>query len=808
MENSYLIKRAFHLLGIHYYDYLLSTAIPHLSYIHLNRYFLFNNNQMQYNFYLSLLILFIIAPQICFSQSIIIKGQITSDNSPIPFAIVGVEGTTNGTSSDIDGKYSLSIDVPGRYIISVSSVGYTTLSKEVTITIDDTLRLDFDLVETSALLDQIVISGTLRESSKSESPVPIEVYTAKFFLANPTPSIFESMQNVNGVRPQLNCNICNTGDIHINGLEGPYTMVLIDGMPIVSGLSTVYGLTGIPQSLVDRVEIVKGPASTLYGSEAVGGLINIITKNPTKAPLLSVDVMGTGWQEFNLDIGHKMDLKPNITSLIGVNFFNYQNPIDNNLDGFTDITLQRRYSLFNKWNIQRKNNRLFTLAGRYVYEDRWGGDMRWNNSFRGGDEIYGESIFTKRWEFMGSYALPYIDNMLLQVSANGHDQNSVYGTTAYVAQQYIGFSQLTWFAKAKKHDILLGAAYRYTYYDDNTPATAHNDSTKTNPSIISLPSVFFQDEYNVSNRQKLLLGLRFDYNSIHGQVWTPRLNYKISSNDRLTHWRLSLGNGYRVANVFTEDHAALTGARIVEFKGDLQPETSWNVNLNFEKKIITFNNTLINIDVTGFYTYFTNRILPDYETDVNKIIYDNLDGYSLSRGMSSTIQANFINGFKFNLGTTLQDVRIIENNSAQRQILTEGFSGVWQISYTWSQHDLTIDYTGNIYGPMRLPLLGALDNRPEYSPTWSTQNIQITKTINKKYTIYCGIKNILNYTPPANSIARAFDPFDKNVLFDTNGSVIPTPENPNALTFDPSYVFAPMQGLRVFLGFRFSLDNK
>ena len=110
--------------------------------------------------------------------------------------------------------------------------------------------------------------------------VPILPKIAAFFRKNPTPSIFDALQNINGVRPQLNCNICNTGDIHINGLEGPYTMVLIDGMPIVSSLGTVYGLSGIPNSLVERVEIVKGPASSLYGSEAVGGLINIITKNP------------------------------------------------------------------------------------------------------------------------------------------------------------------------------------------------------------------------------------------------------------------------------------------------------------------------------------------------------------------------------------------------------------------------------------------------------------------------------------------------------------------------------------------------
>src|SRR5690606_17179291 len=243
------------------------------------------------------------------------------------------------------------------------------------------------------------------------------------FRANPTPSIFDALQNVNGVRPQLNCNVCNTGDIHINGLEGPYTMILIDGMPIVSGLSTVYGLSGIPQSLIDRVEIVKGPASTLYGSEAVGGLINIITKRPGNAPLLSVDAFGTSWGEINTDVAAKFNVGKKAQSLLGINYFNYQNPIDNNNDNFTDVTLQNRISIFNKWNFDRKDNRIFSLAGRYVYEDRWGGEMDWEKKYRGGDEVYGESIYTSRWEFFGTYQLPVKEEILFQFSTNGHNQN-------------------------------------------------------------------------------------------------------------------------------------------------------------------------------------------------------------------------------------------------------------------------------------------------------------------------------------------------------------------------------------------------
>lgn len=255
---------------------------------------------------------------------------------------------------------------------------------------NDSLTTKKEVVKTGDIED-VVITGTMKAVSRLESPVPVEVYTPTFFRKNPTPSIFDALQTVNGVRPQLNCNICNTGDIHINGLEGPYTMVLIDGMPIVSSLGTVYGLSGIPNSLVERIEVVKGPASSLYGSEAVGGLINIITKKPQNAPLVSADLFSTTWGEYNVDLEFKFNAGKKASILTGINYFNFQNRVDNNYDNFTDVTLQNRISIFQKWNFERKENRLFTLAARYMYEDRWGGDMRWNKSYRGGDEIYGET---------------------------------------------------------------------------------------------------------------------------------------------------------------------------------------------------------------------------------------------------------------------------------------------------------------------------------------------------------------------------------------------------------------------------------
>jgi len=728
-----------------------------------------------------------------------IKGKVTSDGVPLHYANVLISKTQVGASTDANGLFTIENVSDGTYEIQVSFTGFRSQKKNITISNASPAMINFDLKENQSL-DEVVVTGTLKAVNRLESPVPVEVYKPTFFKKNPTSNIFEALQNVNGVRPQLNCNVCNTGDIHINGLEGPYTLVLIDGMPIVSGLSTVYGLSGIPNSLLERVEVVKGPASSLYGSEAVGGLINIITKSPKNAPVFSADAFGTSWGELNTDLGFKSNIGKSVSFLTGVNYFNYSNPIDKNNDNFTDVTLQDRVSVFQKWNFNRKSNKLFSIAGRYFYEDRWGGEMQWEKKYRGGDEVYGESIYTKRWELIGAYELPVSEKMLLSFSYTDHDQNSVYGDSPFMAVQRIGFGQLTWDKKIKNHDLLFGTAIRYQLYNDNTPATTTADETW-------IPSVFVQDEISFAKKHSILLGARYDYNSNHGSIFTPRFAYKWKVNDNNI-IRLNAGTGFRIVNLFTEEHAALTGSRDVIVEGDLKPERSYNVNLNYLKKFYSENGNFIGLETSAWYTYFTNSIIPDYDTNPNQIIYKNLDGHAITKGISANIDMVFNNGLKVILGATYMDVNKTENGVTTRQMLTERFSGTWAISYKIPKLHLDIDYTGNLYGPMRLPLLGPLDPRKEYSPVWSIQNIQLTYTKLKNFEIYGGVKNLLNWTPNKGNpfiIARANDPFDQNVQHDTNGNVIATPDNPYALTFDPSYVYGPNQGIRGFLGLRYTL---
>ncbi|WEK33746.1 MAG: TonB-dependent receptor [Candidatus Pseudobacter hemicellulosilyticus] len=728
--------------------------------------------------------------------SIAIRGTIRDKQTAEPLAGAVIAYGSRKALADRNGRFTITLTAATDSLI-FSMTGY---KGDTLAPAQLTTNLSILLQPTAGLLQDVVVTGTMKAVLKTASPVPVEVYTPQFFRKNPTPTIFDALQLVNGVRPQLNCNICNTGDIHINGLEGPYTMVLIDGMPIVSSLGSVYGLSGIPNSLVERIEVVKGPASSLYGSEAIGGLINVITKNPLKAPQLALDLSTTTWNEVNADVAVKFRPFEKTTSLLGVNYFNFSNRVDKNNDNFTDVTLQHRIAFFNKYSWERKDNRQANFAARYVYEDRWGGDMRWTKEFRGGDSLYGESIYTSRLELIGNYQLPVHEKILFSWSYNNHVQRSAYGDMLFNARQQVGFGQLTWDKTLGRHDLLAGAVLRHTWYDDNTTATLDTLTQANAPSRATLPGVLLQDEFSLTGSSKLLAGIRWDHHPVHGHIFTPRIAWKLSvnSNDVL---RLNAGTGFRVVNIFTEDHAALTGARDVEILSELKPERSYNVNLNYVKKIYT-RAAWVNLDASTWYTHFTNRIIPDYMTDPNKIIYDNLAGYSLSYGASLNTEFGFTNGLRGHVGFTFQQVSLVDRDGQgkrreQRQLLTEKWSGNWSLSYALPWGGFSVDYTGNIYGPMLLPLLSDRDPRPGQSPIWSIQNIQVTKKLGSGVELYGGIKNLLNWTPAKNVpflIARANDPFDKDAASD-----------PYGLTFDPNYVYAPNQGMRGFAGIRWTL---
>lgn len=713
--------------------------------------------------------------------------EVTGEGLPLEWATVWLAGPYLGAVADEHGRVLFDKLPAGEIRIEASHAAYFGARKSLVLPEGGDTLVVIDLQPHQ--LEQVVVTGSMREVLRSDSPIPVDVVSSRLFLRNPAPNLFESAGMIAGVQPTLNCNVCYTGDIRIHGMDGVYTQVLIDGMPIVSGLGTVYGLMGIPNSMIDRIEIVRGPAGALYGSESMAGQINIITKDAAAAPAFSLDVMGTSWQEWSGDAGVRIRAGKNVSLLAGLNAFWFDIPVDHNGDGFTDAAIQRRISLFHKGQAQWPEGKTAQWGLRYVGENRWGGQTHWTPVHRGGSDVYGESILTRRWEVFGLVPLPLPLPVFVQASWNRHEQDSWYGDARYDALQQIAYAQVYADVVHGAHRWLTGAAFRHTLYDDNTPATAGPERT-------GLPGVFVQYEWEGPAHDHVLAGLRTDWHPHHGPVWSPRLAWHRHIGDRQD-LRASLGSGFRVVHLFTEDHAALSGAREVVIAEDLKPERSWSGQVNYAWRwpATAF---FLNLDGTAFYTWFSNRIVPDYDTDPHSIIYANLDGGAVSRGL--TFQADYSDGLPLRLsaGVTWMDVyQRLADGTRIIQIRAPRWSGTLAVNWTHPGTRLAIDLTGNWYGPQRLPVVPQ-DFRPEWSPWFALLNVQVSRKSASGWEVYAGVKNLLDFVP-VHPILRPHDPFDQQADDPVS--------NPHGYRFDPSYNYAPLQGIRGYAGVRWTLQG-
>ena len=735
------------------------------------------------------LLLILLSPLSSAAQSSlgVVTGTISSSGNSVVGVNVVLHDSQKGTATDEEGKFIIPNITPGKYELVISAIGFTDYRQNITVQASETVRLKIELESKMEELSEVVVTGTMRETYVKDSPVKVEVVTPQRLQQGKTSSnIMDLIDNVSGLSTQLNCGVCGTNAIRINGVEGPNTAVLIDGMPIMGALASVYGLNGISPSIIDQVEVIKGPQSTLYGTQALGGVVNIITKNPKHTPSLSADMYAKSTEETSLNVAVSPS-SGRLNGFISGNLLRMENYDDNNNDDFNDVAKRTRISLFGKGTLQGKNGeQRLNVAGKFYNENRTGGTKAFTDAIRGSDQIYGESIYTRRAELLTDYRPAGLNERLRFSGAlTYHNQDSYYGTEHYVAEQHILFGQASWEQfLSNQLSLLIGGTARYQTYNDNTPATSGGTDRRF------IPGLFMQSELSI-NDLTVLGGLRVDHHKEHGLVTAPRLSAKYRPND-MTTVRLSAGTGFRVVNVFTEDHAALTGSREVVFAEDLNPEQSRSITGSIER-IIPFGTNPLTVTLDGFYTQFSNKIIPDYNQNPNLIIYENLDGYSVTRGFSITLNQNFTNlPISYNSSFTLMDVYTQENGQRQPLIYAPAFTGAWGITHQLYLWDIEVGYTGQLVGPKRMP-----DNyvqnfgRDHWSPTYTTHDLKLTKEFaNINSTNRLGIEAYL-------SIENIFDYTQGSPLVDTSA-----PFGPD---FDTIYTWGPIIGRTVSVGARLNL---
>jgi len=699
--------------------------------------------------------------------------RVTSDGRPLAGAMVSIGDGGAVVRSDTAGLVRVPSDATGASItLRVRAIGHGPLTHRVTgpQAASDTLVLS--LRPSASVLNTVVTTATLRERFISESPVKVELVTPAFLQRNVSGTLMDNVSFLPGLTQQVDCGVCFTNNIRINGMEGPYTAVLIDGTPMMSALATVYGLNSIDPSLIEQVEIIRGPNSTLYGSEAMGGVINIVTKDARLAPRLSVNAFGTSDGEAQLSIAAAHGIG-SATSLLSVSGARNTRFVDRNGDGFSDLPLVSRLSVMNKWAIGTPASRPFEVMARVYGEDRFGGTSAWTTADRGSSTVYGESIRTARGELLATWR-PGAPATPLRVDLSGtwHHQNSVYGDTPYLATQRTAFLQGTWSPQLARHALVLGGTLRHQQYRDSSRAQQVTDAR-------FIPGIFLQDEVALHARVVLLAGLRVDHHAAHGVIPAPRVALKWTP-DAHTAVRLNAATGFRVVNLFTEDHAALTGAREVRILDALDPERSATVTLNINRVAdVGGIEDALTLDLDLFHTRFGNRIVADFDTDPDLIVYRNLRGSAVTRGASFTASyATLRQPLTGSVGLTLQDVFVTHDGARRALPFAPRVQGVFSLGWREARTGLTLDWTGRVQGPTTLPRFDGLASR---SPWFTEQHLQLTHRRGTAPEVYVAVKNL-------------FDFVQRDAIID--------PFNPFGDRFDTARVYGPLQGRRLLVGVR------
>ena len=535
----------------------------------------------------------------------------------ILFATVAIKGTALGTTTNNSGHYNLSNIPVGTYTIAASYVGYETQEIEITLEKGKTIVVDFELKETYHILNEVVVTASRQETKRSEAVTIVNVLTPKIFEMTNSVCLAEGLNFQPGLRIENNCQNCGFPQLRINGLEGPYTQILVDSRAINSALAGVYGLEHIPVNMVERVEVVRGGASALYGSSAVGGIVNIITKEPKYN---SLTVSNTNSYIY----GTSPDISTNLNASIvsennrtGVTLFassRQRDPFDYDNDGFSEIGKMNMKSIgFRGFHRINSNNRL-TLEYHAIDEFRRGG----NNFKRPPHEA---DIAEQTEHVIHSGGFKY------DIFFNEKNSLQLYSSLQSIQRQsYYGTGQDP-DAYGDTEDLSLVSGSQYTLRMDRLlfmPSTfitgveySHNalkDEMLGYDRIIDqkvgIYSVYAQNEWR-NERASLLFGGRYDK---HSMISDPIISPRISGRFAPLPWmnlRAGFATGYRGPQAYDEDlhvTAVGQGVALIRLAEDLQPEKSKSFNFSTELSKATPSMSFLFL-AEGFYTQLNHVFL-------------------------------------------------------------------------------------------------------------------------------------------------------------------------------------------------------
>ena len=634
----------------------------------------------------------------------------------LPYATVAIKGTTIGCAADGTGHYRLHNLPEGDHIIVVSAVGYRTVEFPFTAKSRSNREINFTLVESTLVVDEVVVSATRNETNRRTSSTVVNVASAKLFEGTAAANLSEAMSFQSGLRIENTCGNCGAPQLRINGLEGQYSQILLDSRPIFSSLAGVYGLDLMPVAMVERVEVIRGGGSALFGSSAIGGVVNIITKEPLRNTLSlsnTSNIMEDGTPDINTSLGGAFVSDDYRMGAYIFGQVKSRGGYDRNDDGFTDITkLRSETAGFRAYYKTSAHSRL-TAEYHHIHEFRRGGDNL-------GEAPHMAMICEQLDHNIdgGGLKFDYMPNMRhrmnLYASAQGIDRSSYFGTDmnpdAYGTTKdltLVGGGQYTFNYKAGlPAELTAGVEYNYNMLNDNYIATQRVLRQRT-----TTIGLFAQNEWR-SEKFNALVGFRLDkHNMIRRPIFSPRVNLRYSPIEELG-LRLSYASGYRAPQAYSEDlhiDALNHAVSIIRLSEDLRPEYSHSFSASVDY-YRNFGRLQTNILVEGFYTLlddvFTLEKVGEDESGNTIKERRNASGARIG-GITAELKLGMSGIFDVQLGYTFQRSLYNEPEQWSDAVVAQRrmFRSPDHYGYLTSNFYITKQLHANIFGTFTGPML-------------------------------------------------------------------------------------------------------
>lgn len=704
--------------------------------------------------------------------------------------------TSIGAVTDFNGEFTIPYKKEYKKLI-ISYVGFKT----DTLLIEQPQKISLVLSPTNRL-DEVVIENRKKTTTVSYlKSLNIINMSSDELLKTACCNLCESFETNPSIDVNFADALTGTRQIKMLGLTSPYILMGIESIPAIRGAAQAYGLSFIPGTWVESIQITKGAGSVVNGFESISGQINAKLQKPLSDSKLFVNAYGSadGRLELNTHINHQLSEKWSTGLYVHGN--KRDKEFDKNNDSFLDAPLGEQINLMNRWQyVDLKKGFVSFLNFRFLNDEKQMGQLNFNPSKdKLTTNFWGSEIDTRRIEVSGklSYANPELthQNIDFQIAYSNHDQDSYFGQNIYDISHDSFYSTAIYSSIIgdSRHKFKTGVNYTYDSYNETTVVKLNELDYNRNENSVGS---FFEYNYDDLADFNLTAGFRIDAHNLLGTFVTPRLHM------RYTPWeksalKASVGRGKRSANIFAENQNIFSTSRsvnILNSEGEiygLDPEIAWNYGISFLQGFNLFERKA-DLTIDFYRTDFKNQIVLDLENPLEANFY-NLEGDSYANNVQVEFNYNAFKGFNLRMAYKYYDVKTQYKSGKLEKPLVPKQRMFANASYETEKKGKNnaqwkFDLTYNRLGKQRFS--STLSNPveyqlAEYSPSVATLNTQVTKVFSSKFELYVGGENIT-------------DVKQKNPILSA--------ENPFGANFDTTMVYGPIFGSSYYAGLRYRIN--